>query len=212
MFLRQPEPAMAATAQPVSLRVVRARLRDYRCSMPYQVDRPAVQKSNAPAERSNYAGGNKEKEKTMNDMIEKLKDKDYVRAFGLMSPEERECLKKVGKENCLCFHGGQWGDPYRSNACFNYQFTYAIKPDYKPEPEVIDVPIVKNGNWLGCWQDDVRIYLPHGFTHLHCLPSLPGFHCFWFKEGNYEQNINFSSVSRKAEEGETVYAKFRSRK
>ena len=75
----------------------------------------------------------------MNEMIEKLKDKNYVRAFGLMTPEEQECFRKVGKKNCLCFHGAQWGegmgDLYNGNDCFNYRFTYAIKPDYQFEPE-----------------------------------------------------------------------------
>ena len=41
----------------------------------------------------------------MNEMIKKLKDENDVRAFGRMTPEEQECFRKVGKKNCLCFHG-----------------------------------------------------------------------------------------------------------
>jgi len=33
----------------------------------------------------------------MSELINKLKDKKYVRAFGLMAPEEQECYRKVGK-------------------------------------------------------------------------------------------------------------------
>jgi len=155
----------------------------------------------------------------MNDMIEKLKDKDYVRAFGLMSPEERECLKKVGKENCLCFHGGQWGDPYRSNACFNYQFTYAIKPDYQSAPEFVDLEIEihmqqDHTSWLGVHMTEQSEFLPHPFTHLHCLSSLPEFRCFWEENednSGYILNKAFwmaGLVSIKRDEGHKVFARF----
>ena len=142
----------------------------------------------------------------MNDMIEKLKDKNYVRAFGLMSEPERECLKKVGKENCLCFHGGQWGDPYRSNACFNYQFTYAIKP----EPEFVDLEIKrevimqigdKKFLVLGCIYNNE--YVP-----LHCLTSLPNFELFWYEDTNTIR-IDLDEVAHRIHEGKTVYARVR---
>ena len=99
----------------------------------------------------------------------------------------------------------------RADMDFARDRTYAIKPDYKPEPEVIDVPIVKNGNWLGCWQDDVRIYLPHGFTHLHCLPSLDGFRGFHENDDEEDDCISLEWIAIHIDEGKNVIARFRRR-
>ena len=152
----------------------------------------------------------------MKELIEKLKKNKTV--FGLMSSEERECFKKVGKKNCLCFHGGQWGGPNNSNDCFNYQFTYAIKPDYQPEPEFVDLEIVRHAEgtveqtwWLGVWADK-RAELPHAFTHLHCLPSLPNFEGFWHdydKKMGRRYFCNITEAAPKISEGHKVYARFR---
>jgi len=150
----------------------------------------------------------------MNELIEKLKDKNYVRAFGLMEetlPGSRECFKKVGKKNCLCFHGGLWGGPNNSNDCFNYQFTYAINPDYKPEPEFVDLEITESAiNYLlGVERTDISEFLPYNFNHLHLLPSLPNFELFWYKDTNTIR-INFDEVAHRRHEGKTVFARFRS--
>ena len=65
-------------------------------------------------------------------MITKLKDKTKAQAFGLMSPEKQECLKKVGKKNCLSYSIlGCWEQV--EDECFVSVSTYAIKPDYQPE-------------------------------------------------------------------------------
>ena len=75
----------------------------------------------------------------MNDLIEKLKQKDYVRAFGLMSKEEQECYEKVAPENCLYYsHSNSW----KAVWAFNDHQTFAIKPDYQPEPETEDIEII----------------------------------------------------------------------
>ena len=147
----------------------------------------------------------------MKELIEKLKKNKTV--FGLMSSEERECFKKVGKKNCLCFHGGQWGGPNNSNDCFNYQFAYAIKPDYKPEPEFVDLEIERSDGWLGVskWGDDA-MFLPFEFTHLHCLPSLPNFEGFWHdydKKMGRRYFCNITEAAPKISEGKKVYARFR---
>ena len=70
----------------------------------------------------------------MNELIEKLKNKNYVRAFGLMTPEEQECLISVGKINCMWYSMHKWQDASDTSGFFD-DFTYAIKPDYQPEPE-----------------------------------------------------------------------------
>jgi len=70
----------------------------------------------------------------MNKLIEKLKDKTYVQAFELMTPEEQECFRKVGKKNCVA-SGQSWARPIVDGSDFYPKGTYAIKPNYQPEPE-----------------------------------------------------------------------------
>jgi len=150
-------------------------------------------------------------------MINKLKDKTYVRAFGLMSPEEQECLRKVGKKNCE-YYDGNWTNSY--NPIFVAGSTYAIKPDYKPKPEFVDLEIIIVGGWLGVQipGPGFPIELPYIFTHLHCLPSLQGFQCFWEEPKGftgYMLNQAFwriSLVSPKISEGKKVFARFRKEK
>ena len=164
----------------------------------------------------------------MNEMIEKLKDKDYVRAFGLMTPEEQECFEKVGKQNCLVYtNGGKWEDA--AKCPFSSGNTYAIKPDYQPEPEPVDLEITKCSDakgvfWLGCWSEEHLkpfvdgVSLPHSFTHLHCLPSLPNFVCFWEETETDKDKTGYrldkafwivGLAADKADEGKKVYARFR---
>ena len=148
----------------------------------------------------------------MNELIEKLKDKDYVRVFGLMKPKEQECLKKVGKTNSLWFSGANWhncADPFT----WGRAATYRIRPDYQPEPEYEDKEITRQGNWLGItrpWAGDYSRF-PFDFTHLHCLPNLPNFRYFWYVNlaVGTEARTHFAHVSRKISEGHTVYARFR---
>jgi hypothetical protein len=145
----------------------------------------------------------------MNELIKKLKDKDYVRAFGLMMPEEQECFRKAGAKNCLKFFSDSgWGK------CEHLEwdaFTYAIKPDYQPEPEFVDLEIKKDtrGNrWLGVEKTDkIDFGIPADFLSLHCLPSLPNFERFWW---NNDGDFTFiEDVARKRNEGKKVFARFR---
>jgi len=152
----------------------------------------------------------------MNEMIEKLKKNE--RPFGLLTLEEQECLKKVSKENCVIFNE-TWVTPCRLRQPFENKFTYAIKPDYKPEPEFVDLEIIKdNFGWLGILDVEPPIAPKADFTHLHCLPSLPGFQCFWEEpKGFHGYMLNrafwtIGLVSPKLDEGKTVYARFRKEK
>ena len=147
----------------------------------------------------------------MKELIEKLKDKNYVRPFGLLSPEEQECLKKAGKNNCLVYT--VLGDWKKGKAYFINISTYAIKPDYQPEPEYEDVEIkVFSTNRLGivyrqkCFTNPNSIMIP-----LHELPSLPNFEGFWF-DTDTGTRFNFTDdgpVATYRDEGKTVYASFR---
>ena len=149
----------------------------------------------------------------MNEMIEKLKDKDYVRAFGLMKPEEQECLKKVRKENCVIFND-TWALPYQLCQPFENRFTYAIKPDYQPEPEFVDLEIVEGKDgFLGVYNKEPIPMTNFPFVHLHCLPSLPNFEGFYMPDPvitDGHEYLFIGTVARNIAEGKKVYARFRS--
>ena len=148
----------------------------------------------------------------MNDLIKKLQDKTYVRAFGLMEKMgSRECFMEVGKENCLVFAsesngcGGRWRNA--TGLSFDDAETYAIKPDY--QPEFVDLEIEILNEYLGVWgyKSKPRISLPHDFTHLHCLPSLPKFKCFFYLAKGKEHTLCIVDVAKRISEGKTVYAR-----
>jgi len=142
----------------------------------------------------------------MKDLIEKLKKNE--KPFGLLTLEEQECLDKVGKQNCLVYtNSGKWENAAKCS--FQSGNTYAIKPDYQPEPEFVDLEIVRHGDFLGAFNDpDV---LPFNFTHLHCLPSLPKFHSFVYTKVNgVEEWLPTVSVASEIDEGHKVFARFRS--
>lgn len=133
----------------------------------------------------------------MNTIIENLKDKTYVRAFGLMTSEEQEYIKKAGERNCVCYTLGweqaHFTKPYNGN-------TYAIKPDYRTEPEYRDLEVVDIANLLGVKDKGV-------FSPLYKLSSLPNFEGFKVDENP----IPTDYVARNISKGKTVYARFRSK-
>ena len=141
----------------------------------------------------------------MKELIEKLKDKNYVRALGLMTLEEQECFTKVGKENCLFYGDNTWMSTSGDKFLFSGT-TYVIKPDYQPEPEYVDFEIEKRSIWLGIETGSNPLF-PYVFMHLHCLPSLSNFEGFHIKD---EENfINIVGVARTISEGKKVYARFK---
>ena len=63
------------------------------------------------------------------ELIEKLKIKYYVRAFGLMLPEEQECFREVGERNCLFYTNlYQWSGQDHG---FANSVTYVIRINYE---------------------------------------------------------------------------------
>jgi hypothetical protein len=82
----------------------------------------------------------------MKDLIEKLKDNKVC--FGLLSEQEQECFKKVGKSNCQLMGIQNLWEPALSGE-WSFGLTYRIKPDYQPEPKEKKL-LVKNhsNNWL----------------------------------------------------------------
>lgn len=68
-------------------------------------------------------------------LIEQLKNNE--KPFGLNTKEEQEGFGEAGKGNCLVVFGGTWSDGRSfADAAFDPDYTYRIKPDYQPEPEV----------------------------------------------------------------------------
>ncbi len=152
----------------------------------------------------------------MNDLIKKLKDKTYVRAFGLMLPKERECFRKVGKGNCTLYGGkerGWWNCAVAEG--FDDICTYAIKPDY--QPEFVDLEIkkgfIKNDiqclhrvERLGVYDADCPFELPYYFTLINQLTSLPNFVEFRYENGI---TVDLIHVASKVAQDRKVYALLR---
>ena len=159
----------------------------------------------------------------MNAMIEKLKDTNYVRAFGLMKPEEQDVLESVGWMNRLVYIPKKWypdGDKikYRERT----HLTFCIKPGYQPEPEFVDYLIeVCDGedgdesdlkSFLGVKHKlDNNPILPREHTYLYALPSLPNFECFWYDDidRGRELPVAYQDVANRIDKKDTVFARFR---
>jgi len=139
----------------------------------------------------------------MKELIEKLKDKTYVRAFGLMTPEEREAIRNLGAGKCLCFTGLGWKQAFGNGTNeFGSGNTYAINPDYQPPEEFVDVEIcIGKTDMLGAWDSaKKKEWLP-----IHCLPSLQNFVKFVTES---EQVILTEHVAVRVRDNEKVYARF----
>ena len=143
----------------------------------------------------------------MNELIEKLKKNE--KPFGLLAPEEQECLKKAGKKNCL-FYGSSGWEPKEADETFCVWQTYAINLDYQPVPKFVDVEIVIQEHTsdrtclyvLGCIYTDEYIFIP-----LYKLPSLPNFEYFW--KNHCHEVIYLDMVAKIIARGHKVYARFR---
>ena len=138
-----------------------------------------------------------------NDLIEKLKDKKTAQAFGLRAPEEQACFRKVSKKNCVMFSDNCWSRAI--GGVFVSGTTYAIKPDYQPEPKFVDLEIKEIKGLLGTYENGL-------FDPLYRLPSLPGFDEFWTGSGDSIRTrriVPFDDVASNIDEGKKVYARFR---
>lgn len=143
-------------------------------------------------------------------LIEQLK-KDDVPALCFLSSEAREFLFKERKRGnvltlCACGCEAQW---VRADEELSAHKVYRLKPDYKPEPEYVDLEIGFEGGFCGFYGacSDKGILLPFAFTHLHCLPSLPGFVGFFYDDLNF--TARFEEVATKKRDGKNVIARFR---
>ena len=123
----------------------------------------------------------------MNELIERLKTNESPhRIFADMTPEKQACLKAVpvNYREYLTFKSEKQTMSLHWSCCDAFgsalfpMNVYRIKSDYQPEPEYVDYPVAtfESGGerWLGIFRGTVNAW-----THLHCLPSLPGFRGFW---------------------------------
>ena len=83
-------------------------------------------------------------------LIEKLQNNDDYRIFGVMSPDEQQCLRDVGQDNREYLRGDLdvllWT---RTSLKEIYMATcYRIKADYQPKQEHEKCKIFKAGNTL----------------------------------------------------------------
>lgn len=151
----------------------------------------------------------------MKELIKKLKDKSYVKAFGLMSDEERQCLRNVGWKNRIYYADKGWVTDCDVIGLSSYRWplTFAIKPDYQQELKFVDLEIEEEGGFLGVYiKNKWYAELPYAFTHLFCLPSLPNFEEFRYESspGMTICNSSLTGVAKRISEGRKVYARFRS--
>lgn len=150
-------------------------------------------------------------------LIEELK-KDDVPALCFLSSEARLFLFRERKRGnvltlCACGCAAQW---LRCDEELSMHKVYRLAPKYRPGPEYVDLEIVKSrcGEWLGVSRTD-KYELPLCSEHLnlHCLPTLPGFHCFWQEENNegYKdtEHISFEVVATAIAGGKKIHARFR---
>lgn len=148
-------------------------------------------------------------------LIEQLKDKKQAKPFGLHNKEAKEIFETARTKNCFVYWTDRiWQTPVSD--CFRVEFTYILKPDYKPGSEYVDLKIDLHEGFYGAWspcKEDESVVLPFRFTHLHYLPSLPEFDCFWLDEGNsYRDGNSYVGPARIAGlmfEGKKVFARFR---
>jgi len=71
----------------------------------------------------------------MSALIEQLKHNTTV--HGELSAEAQKCFKEVGPKNCLVRWNNIWERASRTlNRPFYPDYTYRIKADYQPEPEI----------------------------------------------------------------------------
>ena len=142
---------------------------------------------------------------TMNELIEKLKDNDAHRIFADMTDDERECMVKVGYKNCqVLTEYMSWRDISYPGGRLMGNSVYRIKSNYQPEPEYVDYPVAtfESGGerWLGIFRGTVNAW-----THLHCLPSLPGFRGFLDANGG---TLQITWIAERISRGQKVIARF----
>lgn len=157
---------------------------------------------------------------TEQEIIKKLKDNEAHRIFADMSKEEQAILNKLySKKNVQFLSNSMMWELVAGYGTCCKNTIYRIAPDYQPEPEYVDLEIVRHTEgieqiwWLGVWKCNGGKrydFLPWGFTHLHVLPSLPNFEGFYINKYPDWTPAEYQRISHRIEvEKKTVFARLR---
>src|SRR4030042_462632 len=150
----------------------------------------------------------------MENLIEKLKHNE--KPFGRLSPEEQECRRKVGTENCESYFMQKYAIGWKQTYAFCGEYAIRSQSDYQPKPEkpeYVDIKITREHDttgWLGIRFAETIPNIKYDFLPLHCIPSLSNFEMFYFLDSDDEESEEFlDSISRLIDSGKKVFARFR---
>lgn len=143
--------------------------------------------------------------KELKELIEKLKDPKQAQPFWMRTWEEQEILGRAGADGCLLISSTnpQGRTPGAIVTAWS-DGVYILKPDYKPEPEYGDIPIILvDGRWM------LETNAPHSqYSSLEMQPGHEGFVCFWSQEVGVGENIPIDLVAVHCRKNRTVYARY----
>ena len=122
----------------------------------------------------------------MSDVIQALKDNE--KPFGLMTAEERQSCTDIAGDNF------DWVDPSGEwqgaiGVKFHNHQTYRLRDDYKPEPEIVRIPIDPPSHSIRC----LSFQKSDNIRPLTAAPEYPDFIGFEYEDGNiYPQPVMYS--------------------
>jgi len=142
---------------------------------------------------------------TDKEIIQKLKDKKTVRAFGLCSKEEQTVYKEADKKNCLCVSDvGTWVLPVKQG--FDKRITYAINEDWEPEPEYDYRPVLISDSGM------CGIEIPHTNDTYNVMVAAgdKDFNVYFYDQPNDRRAyVSPDCVANAMADGKTVFGRFR---
>ena len=116
-------------------------------------------------------------------MIKKMQEN--LKQWECLTPEEQAVYKKAESENCanilfLDSKDGIWDIKVSGIGSFSATDIYRLDPDYQPEPEIIDCPVLPTLST----EEFVKFRHYDGNpVRLHKAYSYPGFEGFKFYDG-----------------------------
>ena len=141
---------------------------------------------------------------TDKEIIQKLKNKDDPHPFGTCSDEEQVMYRKAGLKNCLIFSGnGWWNEPVQD---FQLDFTYVISPDWEPEPEYDDRPVLISDSGM------CGIEIPHTNDTYNVMVAAgdKDFNVYFYDQPNDRRAyVSPDCVANAMADGKTVFGRFR---
>lgn len=140
------------------------------------------------------------------ELIEALKDNKVP--FGLMSSEMQAMARDIGFAEFECYENSnkyEWG-PLRIFQEYNFgqEYTYRLRPDYQPEPELVEIPVlpdddtgtlyfdnsllyeaISNPDFIGFKYEDGKI-LPYARKYVPGIKNVSGLYAKDYTSGEYK--------------------------